>query len=62
MGNAPRTHCARAGRRCAYLVADEPLTGLDPAQRAIMNGLLEGLMKRLTLIVAVLTPKICRAA
>ena len=35
------------------LLLDEPLTGLDPAQRAIMKRLLERLMKQLTLIVAV---------
>jgi molybdate transport system ATP-binding protein len=35
------------------LLLDEPLTGLDPAQRAIMKRLLERLMKRLTLIIAV---------
>jgi molybdate transport system ATP-binding protein len=35
------------------LLLDEPLTGLDPTQRAIMKRLLENLLKRLTLIVAV---------
>jgi ABC-type molybdenum transport system ATPase subunit/photorepair protein PhrA len=35
------------------LLLDEPLTGLDPTQRAIMKRLLENLMMRLTLIVAV---------
>jgi len=35
------------------LLLDEPLTGLDPKQRAIMKRLMERLMKRLTVIVAV---------
>jgi molybdate transport system ATP-binding protein len=35
------------------LLLDEPLTGLDPKQRAIMKRLLERLMKQVTLIVAV---------
>ena len=35
------------------LLLDEPLTGLDPKQRAIIKRLLERLMKRLTLIIAV---------
>jgi molybdate transport system ATP-binding protein len=36
------------------LLLDEPLTGLDPGQRAMMKGLLERLMRRqLTLIAAV---------
>jgi molybdate transport system ATP-binding protein len=36
------------------LLLDEPLTGLDPRQRAIVKGLLERLMrKRLTLVIAV---------
>jgi molybdate transport system ATP-binding protein len=35
------------------LLLDEPLTGLDPRQRAIMKRLMERLMKRLTLIIAV---------
>jgi molybdate transport system ATP-binding protein len=35
------------------LLLDEPLTGLDPMQRAIMKRLLENLMTRSTLIVAV---------
>ena len=37
----------------SILLLDEPLTGLDPTQRSIMKRLLERLMKRLTLIVAV---------
>ena len=39
------------------LLLDEPLTGLDPTQRRIMKGLLERLMTRLTLIVAVHHPE-----
>ncbi len=35
------------------LLLDEPLTGLDPKQRAMMKRLLEKLMKRSTLIIAV---------
>jgi molybdate transport system ATP-binding protein len=35
------------------LLLDEPVTGLDPTQRAIMKRLLERLMKRLTLVIAV---------
>ncbi len=35
------------------LLLDEPLTGLDPTQRAIMKRLLERLMRRVTLVVAV---------
>jgi molybdate transport system ATP-binding protein len=39
------------------LLLDEPLTGLDPKQRAMMKRLLETLMKRLTLIIAVHHPE-----
>jgi molybdate transport system ATP-binding protein len=35
------------------LLLDEPLTGLDPAQRAFMKPLLERLMPRVTLVIAV---------
>jgi molybdate transport system ATP-binding protein len=35
------------------LLLDEPLTGLDPTQRALMKRLLGSLMKQVTLIVAV---------
>jgi ABC-type molybdenum transport system ATPase subunit/photorepair protein PhrA len=35
------------------LLLDEPLTGLDPKQRALMKRLMERLMKRLTVIIAV---------
>jgi molybdate transport system ATP-binding protein len=49
-----RALIARAMAADAHiLLLDEPLTGLDPAQRAIMKRLLGSLMKRLTLIVAV---------
>jgi ABC-type molybdenum transport system ATPase subunit/photorepair protein PhrA len=53
-GQLRRALIARAMAADArILLLDEPLTGLDPAQRAIMKRLLERLMKRLTLIVAV---------
>ena len=40
------------------LLLDEPLTGLDPRQRAAIKGLLRRLMdKRLTIIVAVHHPE-----
>ena len=39
------------------LLLDEPLTGLDPAQRAFMKRLLERLMRRVTLVVAVHHPE-----
>jgi ABC-type molybdenum transport system ATPase subunit/photorepair protein PhrA len=35
------------------LLLDEPLTGLDPRQRASMKRLLERLMKQATLVIAV---------
>jgi molybdate transport system ATP-binding protein len=35
------------------LLLDEPLTGLDPKQRAVVKRLLQRLMKRVTLIIAV---------
>ncbi len=35
------------------LLLDEPLTGLDPKQRAIIKRLLERLMKQVTLVIAV---------
>jgi len=44
---------AMAAPVARILLLDEPLTGLDPKQRAIMKRLLERLMKRLTVIVAV---------
>jgi ABC-type molybdenum transport system ATPase subunit/photorepair protein PhrA len=35
------------------LLLDEPLTGLDPRQRAVMKRLLQRLLSHMTLIVAV---------
>ncbi len=57
-GQLRRALIARAMAADArMLLLDEPLTGLDPAQRAIMKRLLERLMKQLTLIVAVHHPE-----
>jgi ABC-type molybdenum transport system ATPase subunit/photorepair protein PhrA len=53
-GQLRRALIARAMAADArILLLDEPLSGLDPTQRAIMKRLLERLMKQLTLIVAV---------
>lgn len=53
-GQLRRALIARAMTADArILLLDEPLTSLDPAQRAIMKRLLERLMKQLTLIIAV---------
>jgi molybdate transport system ATP-binding protein len=53
-GQLRRALIARAlAADARILLLDEPLTGLDPAQRAIMKRLLERLMKQLTLIIAV---------
>jgi molybdate transport system ATP-binding protein len=53
-GQLRRALVARAMAADArILLLDEPLTGLDPTQRAIMKRLLERLMKQLTLIIAV---------
>jgi molybdate transport system ATP-binding protein len=53
-GQLRRALIARAMAADArILLLDEPLTGLDPEQRATMKRLLERLMKQLTLIVAV---------
>ena len=57
-GQLRRALVARAMAADArILLLDEPLTGLDPGQRAIMKRLLERLMTRLTLIVAVHHPE-----
>jgi molybdate transport system ATP-binding protein len=53
-GQLRRALIARAlAADARILLLDEPLTGLDPAQRAIMKRLLERLMNQLTLIIAV---------
>jgi ABC-type molybdenum transport system ATPase subunit/photorepair protein PhrA len=53
-GQLRRALIARAMAADArILLLDEPLSGLDPTQRAVMKRLLERLMKQLTLIVAV---------
>ena len=53
-GQLRRALIARAmAANARILLLDEPLTGLDPTQRAIMKRLLERLMNQLTLVVAV---------
>jgi molybdate transport system ATP-binding protein len=53
-GQLRRALIARAMAADArILLLDEPLTGLDPTQRAIMKRLLERLMARVTLVAAV---------
>jgi molybdate transport system ATP-binding protein len=57
-GQLRRALIARAmAAEARILLLDEPLTGLDPAQRRIMKRLLKRLMKRLTLIIAVHHPE-----
>jgi molybdate transport system ATP-binding protein len=57
-GQLRRALVARAMAADArILLLDEPVTGLDPTQRAIMKRLLERLMKRLTLVIAVHHPE-----
>jgi molybdate transport system ATP-binding protein len=53
-GQLRRALIARAMAADArILLLDEPLTGLDPTQRAIMKRLLKRLMRRVTLVAAV---------
>ncbi|HXA35123.1 MAG TPA: ATP-binding cassette domain-containing protein [Steroidobacteraceae bacterium] len=57
-GQMRRALIARAMAADArILLLDEPLTGLDPAQRALIKRMLQDLMPRLTLIVAVHHPE-----
>ncbi len=57
-GQLRRALIARAlAGNARILLLDEPLTGLDPRQRALVKRLLERLMKKLTLIIAVHHPE-----
>ncbi len=57
-GQLRRALIARAmAANARILLLDEPLTGLDPTQRAIMKRLLQRLMKQMTLIIAVHHPE-----
>jgi molybdate transport system ATP-binding protein len=57
-GQLRRALIARAMAADArVLLLDEPLTGLDPTQRAIMKRLLRRLMKQVTLVAAVHHPE-----
>ncbi len=57
-GQLRRALIARAmAANARILLLDEPLTGLDPTQRALMKRLLEKLMKKVSLIIAVHHPE-----